>query len=288
MRINTNITCLCQDQNLVKLDSLKFHNGRGLYRCKSCGLHQLYPYSVENNQDASIYTKTDYMSKIQDAEYRGYFMVLFKTAISHWVNKNSAILDFGAGQCYYHKFLDEMGYENVHSVEINPNLVEAAKQKLKLNNVSTDVTKLPANHFDIVISNMVFEHLYDPVSLVNTELHRILKDDGRLVFTIPNFASLNRLLLGRSWIGYSPEEHIWFFSPSSIRHIFGKSDLFSIETINIKAAINTRYDAFRPSSLIKRAYYNTFMRLFEFIGRGDQVVVVLKKNAKNSLQESVR
>ena len=38
-----------------------------------------------------------------------------------------------------------------------------------------------------------------------------------------------------------------------------------------------KYDAFRPKSLLKRLYYTTVMRIFEGIGKGDQLLVVLKK-----------
>jgi ubiquinone/menaquinone biosynthesis C-methylase UbiE len=49
-----------------------------------------------------------------------------------------------------------------------------------------DAHKLPfkKGEFDIILANNVIEHFYDPVQAV-AEMHRVLKKDGKIYFTIP-------------------------------------------------------------------------------------------------------
>jgi hypothetical protein len=92
------------------------------------------------------------------------------------------------------------------------------------------------------------------------------------------------MLLGRLWIGYSPNEHIWFFDEESAANVFNRSGHYRAVRTLISSAVNKKYDAFEPSSIVKRIYYHTFMRMFEVFGRGDQLIVILQKNRFANLQ----
>lgn len=274
---HTSAFCLCGNTSLVRMNRPRFSNGRSLYRCISCGLYQLYPYPIADSSDLSIYANPAYLNRISEAEYRGYFMALHDASLGGLVHKDLRVLDFGAGHCYYQKFFSEMGVTNVFSCEVNPHLVEFAQNHLHLANVVSSLSELPTNYFDLIIANQVFEHLFDPVETACAALWPLLASNGRLVFTVPNAASLNRVLLGDKWIGYSPDEHIWFFDKHSAIKVFSNSKKFVVENIKVKSAVNTRHDRFTPSSIVKRIYYQSAMRVFELIGRGDQLIVTLQK-----------
>ena len=68
--------------------------------------------------------------------------------------------------------------------------------------------------FDVVIFTEVLEHLDAPPTVMLRKVHRVLKSGGRLIFSVPNLASLQtrvRLLFGRSplaiWQEASPGVH---------------------------------------------------------------------------------
>lgn len=268
--------CLCGSDNL-ELDGLKFANGRALYRCCRCGLRQLFPYPVANNQDSQPYSDPTYLPNIGEAEYFGYFMALYRSTLWRMLDRRSRILDFGAGHCFYHKFLNDLGHDDVTSLEVNRVLAERAKRDLGLESVFTSLAAVNHLRFDLIIANQVIEHVHNPRVLLDEELHPLLNPGGRIVLTVPNAASLNRTLLGKQWIGYSPAEHIWFFGETCASRVFEQSRRFRVVETCVRSAVNTRHDRFRARSLPKRLYYNTVMRFFELVGRGDQLIIVLER-----------
>ena len=68
-----------------------------------------------------------------------------------------------------------------------------------LHNVNLSSFPFPDGNFDIIVSTEVLEHLKAPFSAL-TEMVRLLKEDGLLILTIPNYWNLRYrvkyLLLG--------------------------------------------------------------------------------------------
>lgn len=272
--------CVCRNLggDLVRIRSISFE-GKNLYRCTYCGAAQLFPYPVLSNEDDSCYQNDGYLKKIREKEYYGYFHVLSEYIQSTLgLGKEAFILDFGSGYSYYQRFFLGDGFENVHSLEINKHSVQFAKDELQLKNVYDNLQDIRNNKYDLILANQVLEHLYDPIEMINSTFYNLLKDDGLVCLTVPNLDSYNRTLLRKLWIGYSPDDHIWFFNRKSMARIFHDSKKYKIVDMSIKSAVNTKYDAFVPSSFIKRAYYKTFMSFFEYIGKGDQLIVSLMKS----------
>lgn len=280
--LSKRLICLCGEPRLAKSEWLSFRNGRCLYRCIRCGMRQLAPYPVATNVDSSIYSKPGYLGAITDDEYFGYFRALYDRVLVELITPSSRVLDFGAGTCHYAHFLQNLGFSRVYSLEINPHLAQVARERFGLERVVSRFAELPGEPFDLVYANQVLEHIYNPLDLINGPIAERIAPGGHLVFTVPNFDSLNRSLLRQLWIGYSPEEHIWFFSEKSVRWLFAKSTIYDVRKLEVHSAINTPHDRFRPRNAIKRAYYQTIMRAFEWIGRGDQLIVVLQRKQVGS------
>src|SRR4030042_1858982 len=73
----------------------------------------------------------------------------------------------------------------------------AAAQKKGIKTVRYDLNAtpypLPSKTFDIIILTDVLEHLLDPKKVL-TECRRLLKHNGSVIITVPNFARIaNRL-----------------------------------------------------------------------------------------------
>jgi SAM-dependent methyltransferase len=82
--------------------------------------------------------------------------------------------------------------------------------------------------FDLVIFSEVLEHLdFHPLDLFQ-ELSRVLKKDGKIIITTPNFKRLNnriKLLLGREILEIIPGAHYREFTLPDILHLLDKSGL---------------------------------------------------------------
>lgn len=251
---------------------------RYLYKCGNCGLVRMHPLPVDEADIDSIYQSEDYLGGIDQDEYRGYFtFFLGHLTEKLGIGKDARVLDFGAGKCFYQKFFLETGFSDVHSLEINRKFVTFARGTLGLDNVHLDAAALEPRSFDLVISNQVFEHLIDPIEILQTSILPLVKPGGRVVFAVPNWASWNRPILGKRWVGYSPEDHIWFFSPDSARFIFSHVKDVEIEDITIGSSIDKPYSRYSPKGFVKKFYLKTVWVPIEAIGKGDQLVVTLRK-----------
>lgn len=267
--------CLCT--NGVFRAVTRFSNQRAVYRCLNCNLHQIFPYTAQGNSPDPVTACGEFYNKISEREYYGYFMVFYDALRALQIPKGARILDFGAGRCYYAKFLQQQGYRHVVSVEINQPMVEFARHTLGLDQVHTNLAEAGEAPFDLILANQVFEHVYNPVDLLSNDFYGRLRTGGHIVFAVPNYGSYNRVLLGKRWIGYSPDEHIWMFDPSSAARLFGRMEEYELLGCRVRSSVNSRHNAFVPSSFVKKIYYNTFMRLFEWLGKGDQILVILRK-----------
>ena len=109
------------------------------------------------------------------------------------VNSNKAYvwLDLGCG----HNLLQSWRFEEEKKlikktsliIGIDYDFLSLVKHKSIINRVRGDISELPFqdNLFDLVTSNMVFEHLKNPEKQLK-EIARILKPGGKLIFHTPN------------------------------------------------------------------------------------------------------
>ena len=81
--------------------------------------------------------------------------------------------------------------------------------------------RLPSAAFDAVVMIEVLEHLDEPLTTLQ-DVHRLLRDDGVLYLTTPNYDSLSRRLLGARW-RIIAEEHRCLFTPKALRQCLARS-----------------------------------------------------------------
>jgi 2-polyprenyl-3-methyl-5-hydroxy-6-metoxy-1,4-benzoquinol methylase len=99
------------------------------------------------------------------------------------------VLDAGCGTAYGTEILAGAGASEVVGVDIDPGVVEAARQRggVDVSFEVADARELPfANEaFDMVVCFEVIEHVEDPESILD-ELRRVLGADGLLAVSSPN------------------------------------------------------------------------------------------------------
>lgn len=153
------------------------------------------------------------------------------------VPKNSTVLEFGCSFGYMTKFMKEELNSKVSVVELDPNAFKVAMQ-YAIDGICCDVDMLEwvnyfePNKFDVIIFADVFEHLRCPeIVLKNTK--KLLKDDGYLLFSVPNIAHddiLSNLYCNQfqyTSLGLLDNTHIHFFAYKSLEP-FAKSGGYSI------------------------------------------------------------
>lgn len=269
--------CLCGQGNTNPIPSPSFGERR-LFKCSNCGAAQLYPLPHFDVTLESIYQDSSYLSTISREEYYGYFKALEEyLRVDLNLSKNISLLDFGSGRCYYQYFFLNEGYREAHSLEINKYMLDYARQTLGLENVFESADHLQQQHYDLVISNQVFEHLANPLKILTDTIYSLLKPNGFICFTVPNWDSLNRILFRKRWLGYSPQDHIWFFNDKSVRYLFADSVHFELLATCVRSAVGKPYDGFKPKGLARSLAYRLVMQTSEYLGRGDQLIVTLRK-----------
>lgn len=98
----------------------------------------------------------------------------------------SKILDIGCGNGIILSTLIKLGFdiENLYGVDINEEKLKSLNIKNIFNIDMHDLSIFKNNTFDYVISTHSLEHALDPIQVLS-ELHRIIKSDGKVLIVIP-------------------------------------------------------------------------------------------------------
>ena len=277
--MSTRPTCICgsEPSDVTAIGGPRFSE-RALYGCRNCGLVQLWPWPADGAIDENLYQDEAYLQKIPRREYFGYWRVFEEYLREcHGLRQDAALLDFGAGRCWYQRFFLDAGYAGAQSLEINRHLVRYGREVLGLDRVHVNASELAVESFDIVVSNQVFEHLPDPIGTLQNVIGPLVKPGGLVVFSVPNWAAWNRLVLRQRWLGYSPQDHLWFFDRDSLAANLRRAPDFEVVDMAVRSAAGKPYDGFRPNGILKRLYYGSVWRLFEALGHGDQLIAAVRK-----------
>lgn len=98
------------------------------------------------------------------------------------IKRDSLILDAGAGPSPYKSFFKHCKFEATDFNDTFKNLDFTC---------SLDNIPKKNNHYDIIISTEVLEHVPYPDKVIK-EFHRVLKNNGRLYFTVPQGRTIHQ------------------------------------------------------------------------------------------------
>jgi len=109
-------------------------------------------------------------------------------------------LDVGCGAGHYMRELIDSGFET-YGVDISKQMVKVAKSNINQNyNIDANVLcsdcenlPFPDKYFDIITCIGVLEYNSDEVGVLK-ELKRVIKNDGHVIFTLPNLFKLRNVL----------------------------------------------------------------------------------------------
>ena len=123
---------------------------------------------------------------------------------------------------------------DVIGIEISAALAREAEARLAQRNGA--VVNMPAieglasiegGSAAAVIMRSFLEHEIRPAALL-TEVARVLESGGVVIIKVPNYASLNRRVMGSRWCGFRFPGHVNHFTPASLRDMVGATGLTTV------------------------------------------------------------
>jgi len=260
--------------------------GLGYTSPRLCGdrIHELYDDGYFNSDRAEAFGYDDYHKDIQ--AYLKTFRRKLKALGPHLL-AGSSVLEVGCAGGAFLKVMHDRGHE-VWGIELATGMVDSVKSKFGFENVFCGkfdevFDRLPENSFGAVAMFDVIEHVPDPV--VELELaRRCLKDDGILIIQTQDVNSRARKVLRRRWHHFKQLEHIYHFSPATVRELLDRAG-FEVTLLTKKDAgkhvsfeeIGERLDRVLGWPRWLCAPFRWIGRRYAYINPKDEMLIVARK-----------
>jgi SAM-dependent methyltransferase len=198
--------------------------GCEIFQCRECGLGR----SETSAFDPTNYYTEDYFSG-QHADgygdYLGSEPVLRRefarvVDVIRRYRRGGRLIELG---CAYGFFLQEAKpYFDVAGIELAEDAAAHARRSglNVLGGVADEAILGELGPADVTVLLDVIEHLPDPRATLQAAV-RHLNPGGIVVITTGDFSSLYARLAGSHWRLMTPPQHLWFFTPESMRRLAG-------------------------------------------------------------------
>ena len=218
------ILCKTKGELFYQVDGMRIN------KCPHCGL--VYSEPNEISQD-SLYKEDyftgkgivgkDFLKDKEILEFDRFRLKIRLRKIEQLASKGN-LLDVGCATGIFMDMAQNKGW-NCYGVELSEFAVNYCRNVLQLNVVTGTLEKAsyPRNYFNVVTLFHVLEHIADPVIFLREEVNPILKSGGLLVIETPNFASLESRTNKEQWSDLKPREHIYHFTPSTLKKVIEKA-----------------------------------------------------------------
>jgi 2-polyprenyl-3-methyl-5-hydroxy-6-metoxy-1,4-benzoquinol methylase len=163
-------------------------------------------------------------------------------------------LDIGCAAGYFLNVLEKQNWE-AEGIELDQDMYQLlVKRGYKVSNVPLEEFTSP-HQFDLITMFDVLEHL-PALQDDFAKLSDLLLLQGLLVIATPNIDSTQRKMFGNRWFQFKPIEHLYYFSPVTIKKLAQKNGL------RIEAILNSGQYADIPfiSDRLKRYGFSFFAR----------------------------
>lgn len=196
---------------------------------------------------------------------------------------SSRILELGVASGYIGKHLSQHKYE-MTGIERDPSLASQARPYYQ-DVLTLDLNKEeipPLKPFDYIILADILEHLYDPVEILR-RMHKLLKDDGRLIICIPNTANWLirlKLLFGNfdySDRGIMDRDHVKLYTLKTARSLIKEAGFEIVNFYPVSMPFSLVFKRRFLSDCANKIYYG-FTRIFPALFAYQFVFTAIKSN----------
>ena len=279
-----NIQCnICGSKKQFKIfEDLKRKNTLTIVMCEDCSLVYINPRISENDYkklykidyQADRHGVFDYNQAIERLHKKGSYENK-KTSLKNflnYINKNSHVLDIGAGWGTLLRAIKDRFGCDVTGIETSEIASSVGRQHYGLNihnQTLEDYLSSDDVHvkFDFIILNHVLEHFMDPYSRLLDIKKKLLSTRGFLYVAVPNIANPDESLDRFFHI-----EHCYYFSPMTINQLFQKAG-FKIVNMDIDKN-EARYIVSDSASSLKAIDTSNFSVLYS----KENIIKVLKSH----------
>lgn len=204
----------------------------GMIMCDNCGLvraeevptrdrlNQLYSESYFRSSDSGALGYDDYTA--DRAKISKTFERRMKE-IERRLGRTGRLLDVGCATGFSLEVARRRGWE-VQGVELSRFACEYARREIGVDVFcgSLSEVEVEPESLDVITMWDYIEHSPDPLGELK-QANRLLKTGGLLVLTTPNIASLPARIWGPRWMGIKQEEHLYYFTPETIKRLLSLS-----------------------------------------------------------------
>jgi SAM-dependent methyltransferase len=197
-------------------------NSCDILQCRACGLGRANCDSFDVH---GYYTEGYFSGAHPDGyvDYLGSEPVLRRefartVRFIRGLRASGRLLEIG---CAYGFFLEEARpFYEVAGIEIADTAVAFCRTRgfAVINGVANKSTLSQVGMFDVIVLLDVIEHLPDPRATL-TLCREHLNPGGIIVISTGDFASFYARFFGRNWRLMTPPQHLWFFTPESMRRL---------------------------------------------------------------------
>jgi 2-polyprenyl-3-methyl-5-hydroxy-6-metoxy-1,4-benzoquinol methylase len=203
-------------------------------RCSNCGLGWVSP-RLDRDDLAEIY-KSDQYWRSPSPKAQGYtddadeqlYLATFRNRLRFVLKDGPGggrALDVGCAAGFCMVGMRELGFET-HGLEISEVIGSHAREYFGFGDAvyigTLESSPYRANHFDLITMWDVVEHVPDPIALLR-KARELLKPDGLLVIETQDIDSRFARTLGPRWHHYKHEEHIYHFTPATVRTLLAQA-----------------------------------------------------------------
>jgi len=114
-------------------------------------------------------------------------------------------------------------------VEVSTELAQAANERFSAQggacvNAPTleGLKSFPDHYFSAATLRSYLEHEMNPLPVLR-EIYRALQPGGMAIVKVPNYGSLNRMVMGEKWCGFRYPDHLNYFTPTTLRKMAKKA-----------------------------------------------------------------
>lgn len=208
-------------------------------RCPNCGILVLLDspessapvdYSASGYYQKKAARGSAFLKRLIDL-YVNHLIRMTRGAVSDRSLEGKSILDVGCGKGRFLSRAREQG-ASVKGIEPTLRSFEEARAKLGDAVQNTIMTKnqFPAESFDIVTMWHVFEHISQPIAMLEA-CRDVLRPKGKLIIAVPNYQGWIASLGGSRWFNLDPPRHEVHYDPSSLTAVLSRCG-FRITKIN--------------------------------------------------------
>ncbi len=264
-------------------------NPSRIVRCQSCHLVFFNPQPSEAFLDQYYSSASGYIPSIEEtlrnferdpssAKQEAYSIL--DQILRHFPGQSPGrILDVGAAYGFFLLSAKERGFEPFGLEVSSVTSRYAVEHGIDVQHSSLLKANFQNEFFDAITMNNVLEHTLSPVSQL-VRARELLKPGGVIYISVPNFDSLVSQVDNFYWKWKAWPNHLFYFTPNTLRKILNKTGLEICELVTQKGQSDYGDDVRIVRDRLKlrdQAQIDDVIRLLWKFEKGQQLVAIARK-----------